>query len=562
MKKRTFQMMIITLIVGVIMAQSIAFADTTITKIKSSDGVIIVSGEWDSGEALTYEVYKKEVTNPKFSDIAGFGEIPFSFDNTFSFEFGLKETGVYKICISDGYDVIYEEVVYASEEDRTAFMTGVAEILSNSETAPGLIGDMLEAEENRAVIMTIGIDFDKYALYTEEVKTAICKKVAELGGNQSLSETEFVEIYNEAEALAVINAGETALGEEMMETLNFSFENVRYGNIKDNAKKTWICQAMLKNVPYGSLMDMEKMYNKVSALYVINTAKISNIKSKIESYAEILEIKDTEEYIKYKKSATAKVNTNLIEDISESKPYSVELFLKALKKAATTESSGGGGGSSGGGGGGGSSSGGGASSKNNFAIEETPKNEVEETETVETAKFTDVPMTHWAYDAICEMQERGVVSGVGNGMFLPDKAVTREEFVKMIITAFKLEDENAKSHFHDVFESDWFYPYLSAAFEKGIVTGDDLGIFGVHSGITRQDAALISSRAMKVAGTTATGIREYESFADEAAISDYARDAVKELYCAGKINGTDTGFAPMRSCTRAEAVMMIYGILR
>jgi len=309
-------------------------------------------------------------------------------------------------------------------------------------------------------------------------------------------------------------------------------------------------------------MDMEKMYNKVSALYVINTAKISNIKSKIESYAEILEIKDTEEYIKYKKSATAKVNTNLIEDISESKPYSVELFLKALKKAATTESSGGGGGSSGGGGGGGSSSGGGASSKNNFAIEETPKNEVEETETVETAKFTDVPMTHWAYDAICEMQERGVVSGVGNGMFLPDKAVTREEFVKMIITAFKLEDENAKSHFHDVFESDWFYPYLSAAFEKGIVTGDDLGIFGVHSGITRQDAALISSRAMKVAGTTATGIREYESFADEAAISDYARDAVKELYCAGKINGTDTGFAPMRSCTRAEAVMMIYGILR
>ena len=35
------------------------------------------------------------------------------------------------------------------------------------------------------------------------------------------------------------------------------------------------------------------------------------------------------------------------------------------------------------------------------------------------ASFRDVPSTHWAYGAISEMQEAGLVNGVGNGSFDP-----------------------------------------------------------------------------------------------------------------------------------------------
>ena len=39
--------------------------------------------------------------------------------------------------------------------------------------------------------------------------------------------------------------------------------------------------------------------------------------------------------------------------------------------------------------------------------------------------FTDVPASHWAYDAIEDMSSRGVVAGFGNGRFGPGVNVTR-----------------------------------------------------------------------------------------------------------------------------------------
>ena len=126
-----------------------------------------------------------------------------------------------------------------------------------------------------------------------------------------------------------------------------------------------------------------------------------------------------------------------------------------------------------------------------------------------------------------------------------------------------LESETASSYFHDVFDSDWFYPYISVAFEKGIVKGDNLGLFGVNAGITREDATVIASRVLKLMGKSTEATRAYADFADEATIADYAKEAVRELYCMGRMNGTNEGkFEPQRFCTRAEAAMIIYNISR
>ena len=137
MKMRKYGIKIIALFVGIVMGQGTVFADMTINEITFSNGLINVSGNWDSGEALTYEVYKNEVTTPDFSDITGFGEIPFSYDNKFDFTFGLNDTGTYKICLSDGYEIIFGEFDYASEEDRNEFIAGINLILENPETLSG-----------------------------------------------------------------------------------------------------------------------------------------------------------------------------------------------------------------------------------------------------------------------------------------------------------------------------------------------------------------------------------------------------------------------------------------
>lgn len=42
--------------------------------------------------------------------------------------------------------------------------------------------------------------------------------------------------------------------------------------------------------------------------------------------------------------------------------------------------------------------------------------------------FGDVPASNWAYSAIMWMARNGILNGVGEGLFRPDDAATREQF--------------------------------------------------------------------------------------------------------------------------------------
>ena len=47
-------------------------------------------------------------------------------------------------------------------------------------------------------------------------------------------------------------------------------------------------------------------------------------------------------------------------------------------------------------------------------------------------KFKDVPETHWAYKAIEELAEKGILNGYEDGTFKPDNPVTRAEIATIV----------------------------------------------------------------------------------------------------------------------------------
>ena len=81
--------------------------------------------------------------------------------------------------------------------------------------------------------------------------------------------------------------------------------------------------------------------------------------------------------------------------------------------------------------------------------------------------FTDVPTTHWAYDAIMTANAFGWVQGVGGNVFSPDRPITRTEAAKMFCVMLerygdKLAASEAKGrYFPDVSTSHWGYLYIS-----------------------------------------------------------------------------------------------------
>ena len=215
---------------------------------------------------------------------------------------------------------------------------------------------------------------------------------------------------------------------------------------------------------------------------------------------------------------------------------------------------GGSGGGSGGGGGGGSFGGGSKEPVTPYpSIEITGKEE--ENSTINET-LTDISSEHWAYESVKTLSNAGVINGFEDGTFRPEEAVTREQFIKMLVGAFNMTADGAECSYSDVPKDAWYYSFVAIATEKGITKGYG-DIFGTGASITREDAAVMIYRIIEAAQA------EADNFSDDSEIADYAKDAVYALAGNGVINGMGDGsFAPKANLTRAQAAKIIYTALK
>lgn len=238
----------------------------------------------------------------------------------------------------------------------------------------------------------------------------------------------------------------------------------------------------------------------------------------------------------------------------------VTAFKSAYNTRKNTISEGGSGSGGGTGGGGGGGFSGGSSNKDVNA----PITNIETSGTVEekpekVTGFSDVTKSHWAYQSVIALNELGVVAGFPDGSFLPDENVTREQFIKMLVEAFNLYDENAQCNFSDVDSSSWYHRYVASAYSAGITKGQG-DVFGTGSSITRQDAAVMIQRILVPEMPADYAVKS--AFKDDGDISSYARNSVYKLVDMKIINGVgDNSFAPKANLTRAQAAKIIYGSL-
>lgn len=210
------------------------------------------------------------------------------------------------------------------------------------------------------------------------------------------------------------------------------------------------------------------------------------------------------------------------------------------------------------------SSGGGSSSGSvkgikNVIVDET---KIPNQNTEPASRFADLAEAAWAKDYIEALADRGILSGVDEKRFLPNEAVTREQFVKMIAEAMQLSADSATTEFSDVRPDAWYAPYIAAAQKHGIIGGITEELFGVGAAVTRQDMCVILQRVLSAKGISAAADGA-EAFADASAIAPYAREAVGQMKALGIVNGLeDNTFAPLSYMSRAQAAKVLYLMLK
>lgn len=177
--------------------------------------------------------------------------------------------------------------------------------------------------------------------------------------------------------------------------------------------------------------------------------------------------------------------------------------------------------------------------------------------------FTDVPESHWAYDAIEDMADRGVVAGVVDGKFGPNAFVTTAQFSVMLARLF-YNDEMSKMPADEA----WFRNAITLLAGKGVLDNTSAALKNydansVSAPMNRYDMAQTMYGLLKAEGVTMPSADELlattQRIADFNTIPAQYTDAVKNMYDLGCLAGVDAAgnFKGENTMNRAQACVVL-----
>lgn len=384
--------------------------------------------------------------------------------------------------------------------------------------------------------------------------TALCSGLPDCTDEGQLKDMANLEL-----ARATVNYGSAAEAETALNAVNPKYNETAYRDITDSALKTWICERIYADRIYNDYEALEKQYQLVNIYYELNGARSTDVADLLHNNSVLLELSGNTAYSTYSSYDSEKqveVGAEFVQLVAENKIYSNTDVANRLKTAIDNANAPGGTSN-------GTVSGiqsnttmsGSGGSGGYVASDKTDTTQQQGT----TKKFQDLSDVAWAEEAINALADKGILNGVGDGRFEPNRTITREEFAKVLALAWGYEVADGDTAFTDVESGAWYAPYVAALTKTEIINGIGNGLFGVGEQLSRQDLAVLLYR---VKGNTLTATRQWQEFTDYDTVGEYAKEAVKALYCAGCIDGMEDGtFRPEVACTRAEAAKMIYRIL-
>jgi len=178
--------------------------------------------------------------------------------------------------------------------------------------------------------------------------------------------------------------------------------------------------------------------------------------------------------------------------------------------------------------------------------------------------FKDI-QNHWAKEDIEILASKHIVEGTGED-FLPNEKITRKEFAVLLSRALRVKGTDLdNSKFTDVSSDEWYAPYINGVYEAGIIKGTEENKFEPDKEITREQMITMIMRCYN--NLTNSDYNEMMAtsqlrFKDEETISEWAYQAAVIGNSLGIVKGKEGEvFAPKDTAARAEAITMIKRLL-
>ena len=176
--------------------------------------------------------------------------------------------------------------------------------------------------------------------------------------------------------------------------------------------------------------------------------------------------------------------------------------------------------------------------------------------------YNDVPTSHWAYQYIESVTEKGLFGGVGGGSFSPETPFTRAQVTQTLYNAYSqaltgtLDSNTGVS---GLTGREWYKTPLRWALSYNLLDGayNDMGsIYGANPETTcdRKGAALAMYRLAGALGVELPSTNAAIDFPDIAALDAEYQTAITALQRAGVLAGLPGGiYGPNEPLNRAQA---------
>lgn len=175
------------------------------------------------------------------------------------------------------------------------------------------------------------------------------------------------------------------------------------------------------------------------------------------------------------------------------------------------------------------------------------------------ANFSDT-VNHWAKESINYVVSKGYFKGVGGNRFAPERSITRADFVTVLGRMAAIDQSKfTKNAFKDV-HGGYYAAYVNWASENGIVQGVGNGKFDPNRPITREEMAVMMNKFLQVTNKKLSE-KESKVFTDGGTIAPWAKEAVGAMAKKGIVKGMEDGsFRPKSGFTRAQVAQVLYNM--
>lgn len=172
--------------------------------------------------------------------------------------------------------------------------------------------------------------------------------------------------------------------------------------------------------------------------------------------------------------------------------------------------------------------------------------------------YRDVNYGDWFYDFVSWAYDSKLMSGYDSGYFGPADTLTRGQFA-IIFHRYDGSPEvpAEEAPFLDVAPGLYYTEAISWAKMTGVVGGYSNGNFGPNDSVNREQIATMMMRYADYKGYDISARADLDSFPDAGNVSDYAQEAMEWAVAEGLITGDNGALNPQGNSNRAVAATIV-----